>query len=107
MKTIMNSAMTRPRMAGSVAIWTEVFAVTLIVRPKTPIGTMSSANSQKDGTSAATTSRTPKARAATTSSRMRAVPRRAASSAPATEPTAISVLKRLYAPAPAWKTSSA
>ncbi len=89
----MKSDITRPRIAGSVAIWMPVLAVTLTVMLNAPIGTSSSANIHSSGLSAAATSSTPKASAATISSRSRARLRRAASSAPASEPTAISVLK--------------
>ncbi|GAA3096857.1 hypothetical protein GCM10020254_47700 [Streptomyces goshikiensis] len=92
--TIMNSAMTRPRISGSVAICTLELAVTFTVSPNIPIGTSSAANSQKSGTKAVTTSSAENSAAAATSSRSREWPRRAASSAPAREPAAIRVLKR-------------
>lgn len=45
-KTIMNRAMTRPRISGSVAICTLELATTLTVSPNIPTGTSSAANSQ-------------------------------------------------------------
>ena len=104
--TIMNRLITRPRMAGAVAIWMPELAVTLIVRPNMPIGTSSAAKSQNCGASAAVISSRPKVIAAPMSSRSREVPRRAASRAPTSEPPAIRVLSMPYVPAPAWKTSS-
>ena len=71
-----------------------------------PMGAISAAKSQKDGERAAAVSSTPKSSAAPTISRIREVPRRADSSAPATEPTAIRVLSSPYVPAPSWKTLS-
>lgn len=103
--TIMNRAITRPRISGSVAIWTLALAVTLTVSPNIPIGTSSAANSQNPGAKAVTTSSTENSSAAATSSRSRELPRRAASSAPAREPAAISVLKSPYVPASPWNTS--
>ncbi len=87
--------MTRPRTAGSVAIWRLVLVVTLTVIENSPSGTMSRANIHSCGAVEARISSVPKATAARISSRSRAVPRRAASRAPATEPTAISVLNML------------
>lgn len=99
--------MTRPRMAGSAAIWTVVFALMLVVRPIMPIGTSRIAKSQTDGAMDAMISNRPNTVPATTSIRSREERRRAASRAPAREPAAMRMLKYEYIPAPPWKISSA
>ncbi len=86
------------------AIWTLELAVTLIVRPTMPIGASSAAKTQNPGDRAATHSSRPKTSAAPTSIRSRDPDRRAASSAPISEPAAIRPLNSAYVPAPAWKT---
>src|SRR3954449_5344584 len=99
MRTIMYSAITRPRMAGATLIWKVAFAEVIMVSDAMPMTGVQTAKETYDGRSPATISATPNATAARITSRCRIRPRRAASSAPDSEPIASVVPRRPYSPA--------
>jgi DNA-binding NarL/FixJ family response regulator len=69
MKTSMYSPMTRPRSAGSVASWTDAFAMAWNMRLTKPRPASSARNTARSGAIAAAVSRSPNAAAASTMTR--------------------------------------
>jgi hypothetical protein len=86
--------MTRPRCSGSTHSCTEEFAMAWKARLATPIATSAARNVPRLGASAAAVWARPKATAIATRVRRRVCVRPPATSAPATEPTAITTLNR-------------
>jgi hypothetical protein len=100
MKIIMYSDITRPRISGSTDICTNAFAEVIVVSAATPQIGSTSANVRYDGIRPATISVMPKTTAAMMTSRCRDTVRRAASSEPTSEPTAMIDPSMPYSPAP-------
>lgn len=80
--------MTRPRICSPAAIWTDALAAVVKVRMAAPVGTSSTAKLPNVGITPVVASRRPKANAAPTSKRMVGRARRAASTAPISDPRA-------------------
>ena len=81
--------MTRPRSCGSTESWTLAFAVVNAVSAHNPTGTRNAPNSHTFGAIAASAENTVNPASAASSSRSDGDLRRAASSAAASDPTAI------------------
>ena len=96
----MYSAITRPRTAGSVLIWMVALAAVIMVSDASPTGMHAIANVRYVGMSAITPVAIPNANAAPMTSRTRGRSRRAASSAPVSEPIARTEPRIPYSPAP-------
>ena len=91
-------------MSGLTLSCMVALAAVIIVSAVTPTSGRTRANVRYVGMKPAMTSVTPNSTAAETTSRCRGVPRRAASSAPASDPTAMAEPSRPNSPAPLWNT---
>src|SRR5699024_2699361 len=98
---------TRPRTVGSVPSGIVVVAAVIIVRVKKPTRIDIAENAQKLGMIAISPEETPKPNAAPSTRRTRGRFRRAAASAPASEPIAMTEPSSPYSPAPLPNTSRA
>src|SRR5699024_11341811 len=92
---------------GSVPSWIVVFAAVIIVRVKKPTRIDIAENVQKLGMIAISPEETPNPNAAPSTRRTRGRFRRAAASAPASEPIAMTEPSSPYSPAPRPNTSRA
>jgi hypothetical protein len=104
MKIAMYRATTRPRSCGAVDSWTVALAAVIRVSDDSPTGISATAKVRYVGASAATTLNTPKAAVAPRTRLVRGFSRRAASSAPPSEPIAITEPSSPYSPDPWWNT---
>lgn len=91
-KTSMYRPITRPRTAGSTQDWTDAFAIAWNARLATPTTISSTRNTAMPGASAAAAWARPKAAAVPSSTRIPGRRTVVATSAPPTEPTAMTML---------------
>lgn len=98
--TMRYSDITRPRSSAGTVSCTTVFAEVMVVIAASPSSGVTATKVPYVGIVAITSSTTPKATAAPTTRRSRGAARRAASSAPTIEPSAIVVPSTPYSPAP-------
>ena len=96
MKTSMYRPMTRPRSPGSTESWTEAFAVAWNARFVKPMPTSSDRKTAKSGAAAEAAWRSPNTAAEITMTWRGERVAAPASSAPATEPIARTMLNRPY-----------
>ena len=100
----MNSAITRPRSAGSAVSCTAELAAVMNVSWASATGISATANAAYPGIALDSRLKQPKASAATTTNRTVTLRRRAASSAPASDPIAMIEPSRPNSRAPLWYT---